>query len=90
MSRTLTATHLPTKTTVSALKPGDVFDYQRFPDANFRNSPVVSVEHIGGQAVISDPQETYPQGMYRVRYEDSDALGTLYYGDEPVYRANRR
>lgn len=90
MSATATRTYLPVKTTIDAIKPGDVFDYQHSPSANFRESPVASVENIGGQPVVSDPTTKYPEDMYRVRHEDSDDLGTLYYGSETVWRANRR
>lgn len=89
MANAPTATRLPVKTSISDLKPGDLFDYQPLPAANFRKSPIASVEHIGGQPVVSDPQHAYPQDMYRIRHEDSDALGTLYYGHETVWRAER-
>lgn len=86
---TATATLLPTKTIVSDLKPGDVFAYQARPKT-FRSSPIASIENIGGQSVATDPTCTYAEGMYRIRHEDSDEIGTLYYGNETVWRADRR
>lgn len=76
------------KTTVSDLAPGDVFAAHRHARRDDRLSPVVSVEDVGGQ-VSAHGDSVYPEGMHRVRHEDSDALGTLIYGDEVMFRASR-
>lgn len=84
---------LPIETTVADLKPGDKFAYSSRPGAEFRDSPVVSVTNIGGttlQGATPDSGNTYADGMHRVIFEDSDGLGTLFYGHETVYRAKRK
>lgn len=83
---------LPVKTTVAELQPGDKFDYNTRPGKGFRDSPVVSVTNIGGTTLhgaTPGAGNNYAEGMYRVIFEDSDNLGTLFYGHETVYRANR-
>lgn len=82
------ATRLQNKTTISELTPGDIFAYTPIPGHGERLVPVVSVEDISGQPVAAG-DGVYPEAMHRVRYEDSDALGTLFYGHEVVYRAKR-
>lgn len=82
------ATMLQNKTTISELTPGDIFAYSPGPGLGDRLVPVVSVEDISGQPLAAG-DGVYPEGMHRVRYENSDALGTLFYGHEIVYRAKR-
>lgn len=85
-------TYLPVKTTVAELQPGDKFDYSTRPGKGFRDSPVVSVTNIGGTTLhgaVPGPANNYADGMHRVIFENSDELGTLFYGHETVYRAER-
>jgi len=81
-------TYLPTRTTVAELQPGDKFDYSMRPGKSFRDSPVVSVTNIGGQPTVNG-DGTYADGLHRVIFANSDELGTLFYGHETVYRAER-
>lgn len=88
----MTATTVPAlhhKTMIRDLVPGDVFAYQRTLRDNERLSPVVSVTDISGQLNAAGVG-VYLEGMHRVRHEDSDDLGTLFYGDEVVFRASRK
>lgn len=79
---------LPVLTTVAELEPGDVFAYSQHPGKGDRLSPVISVADIAGRSTVLG-DNTYPDGMTRVIYENSDAFGTLFYAHEKVYRANR-
>jgi hypothetical protein len=91
-SHNFTTAPLPIKTTVAELQPGDKFAYNSRPGGEFRDSPVVSVTNIGGTTLhgaTPGPGNNYADGMHRVIFEDSDGLGTLYYGHETVYRAKR-
>jgi hypothetical protein len=84
--------HLPVKTTVAELQSGDKFDYNTRPGKSFRDSAVVSVTDIGGTTLhgaTPGAGNKYAEGMHRVIFEDSDGLGTLFYGHETVYRAKR-
>ena len=82
-------TRLPVKTTVNQIRPGDVFAYRPNLTPNDRLAAVVSVECVGGQPLADGSDSTHAPDLHRVRYADSDHLGTLFYGTESVYRAKR-
>lgn len=82
-------TLLSIKTTVSDILAGDVFAYRPHPTPSDRLAPVTSVEAVGGKPLADGTGDHYAANLHRICYTDSDHLGTLFYGDETIFRAKR-